>query len=134
MWKRAQRTVVAFVVIGGLFSGLACQAHMVLEAGSAPGAPSHNASHEDTHAHGAGAPSHHGTHHEGSSPEEPCCIVQVADSKTLNPTVLLPDAIPTTVVAIVEEPAQRLPDPIRAITHGPPGNCSLLLQTCVLLI
>jgi hypothetical protein len=107
---------------------------MVAEAGSAPAALSHHASHEDDFEHGAGAPSRHGTHHEGTTPEGPCCIVQVADSKTLNPIILLPDATLTTVVATVEEPAPRLPDPSQALTHKPPGNCSLLRQTCVLLI
>ena len=116
-------------MIGGLFSGVACQTHMVAWAGAAPAGPSHHGTHTDAHDQRAGTPSH-----DGSAPEDRCCIVQVADSKPLSPTVLQPEAIATTVVATIEALALRLPDPQQAVTHWPPGISDLLGQTCVLLI
>jgi hypothetical protein len=142
MWKPAQQPaqqmVLSFIAIAGLLSGLACQSHMVAEGST----PSHHATHEHEasgshHAtqHGGATHSRSGTHHhEGSAPEDPCCVIQLADAKTLNLIVVLPEAVTVPFTSIVEESALRLPDASQALTHKPPGNCSLLHQTCVLLI
>jgi hypothetical protein len=133
--------ILTFVASAGLLSGVACQAHMVAEGST----PSHHATHEQEatgshHAarehqeHGGATHAHDSRHHEGSTPEDPCCVLQVADAKTLNAMVLQPEAVVVRVEATVEEPVLRLPDPSQALTHKPTGNCSLLHQTCVLLI
>jgi hypothetical protein len=132
MSKPAQSRFLTFVVMAGFLSGVACQSHMVAEAGSVP---SHHAAHEHAPGHEGRTPSHHGTHHEGSAPEDPCCVLQVADSKTLNPIVLMPEtAEVVTGNAPIAAPAPQSLNAARSLTPKPPGNCSLLRQTCVLLI
>jgi hypothetical protein len=59
----------------------------------------------------------------------------VADSKTLNPIVLMPESVEAvTGDAIVAAPALQSLNADQALTHKPPGNCSLLRRTCILLI
>jgi len=129
MEKRAQPGVVAAIVIGGLFSGLACQAHMVAEAGAAH---SHHAARRSAHDHNAGTFPYRASHDDEGAPPDPCCIVQVADFNTLKSVVTLP--VFATAVAIMEEPTHGLADPGHLITTKPPGERSILHQTSVLLI
>jgi hypothetical protein len=128
---------LAVVVLAGLVSAVTCQVHMAMDTTSAP----HHATHEHRGPTPSESPSEdfvHGNHskqsNDGGTPAEPCCILQVADARTPNPMVLMPDAVEMTVDRAVTETAPQLLNASEASTHKPPGRCSLLHQTCVLLI
>lgn len=128
MWQATQSKFLTFVVMGALFSGVACQSHMVTDATSAP-------SHHATHDNKGSTHTHHGTQNEESAPTDPCCVLQVADARTLDSAHLMPEvAQVVTLEAIITEPALQPLIAAHALRLKPPGNCSLLHQTCALLI
>ena len=128
MWKTKQSALLTLVVTAGLVSAMMCQSHMVTEAAAVP---SHHATEEAATSHHR----HQGTHGEEHDTVDPCCVLQVADTKALNSIVPMPDAADVVMAeaAITRPPAHPvIPQP--EWIHAPPRNRSLLEQTCILLI
>ena len=108
---------LTFVASAGLLSALICQCYVPT-------------------AMAAALSDHCAGEHQEDARAEACCVMQVAAGVKAPDSIVPPPATPEVVMAetaaVVKVVAPLISS--RHATHKPPGNRSLLGQTCVLLI